>query len=30
MYTYKGVSYTEEEIKEAAKQTGITVEDKVC
>jgi len=27
MYTYKGVSYTEEEIKEAAKQSGITVQE---
>ena len=27
MYTYKGVSYTEEEIKKAAKQSGITVQE---
>jgi len=27
MYTYKGVSYTEEEIKEAARQSGITVKE---
>ena len=29
MYTYKGVSYTDDQIKEAAKQSNMTVDEYV-